>query len=180
MQIDGLVVREEDPDDSIRNTWKSSERLLSTDIPFNVADPPVTDRIKRRAPWIAFFTTPETLNLLLASWVLGWINFMLLTEMPSYLTDQLDMSTRDAGIFCIVPFITLFSFTIMFGKLFEYLQSVRQWSIRSVRLSSQVRTRKTSHLSCMHFFHNNNTCSFFVLGNCIFGAFFISTTFECS
>ena len=113
-----------------------TERLISEDIPFNVADPP--SRIRRRAPWVAFFTTPQTLNLLLASWTLGWINFLLLTEMPSYLTDQLDMSTRDAGIFCILPFITLFIFTVSFGKIFEHLQIVRQWSIRSVRLWSQV------------------------------------------
>lgn len=131
---------DEDTENSIRGTWKSTERLVSRDIPFDVVDPPGVSKIKRRAPWIAFFTTPETLNLLLASWVLGWINFMLLTEMPSYLTDQLDMSTRDAGIFCILPFITLFAFTVMFGKIFEYLQIAQQWSIRSVRVSSQVST----------------------------------------
>ena len=130
--------RAEEGESSIRGTWRSTERLLSLDVPFDVADPPEAVKIKRRAPWVAFFTTPQTLNLLLASWVLGWINFMLLTEMPSYLTDQLDMSTRDAGIFCIVPFITLFTFTVLFGKMFEHLQVVRQWSIRSVRLWSQV------------------------------------------
>ena len=147
----------ENPEDSMRGRKGSSERLISQDIPFNAVDPSMTAKVKRRAPWIAFFTTPETLNLLLSSWVLGWINFMLLTEMPSYLTDQLDMSTRDAGIFCILPFITLFAFTVMFGKIFEYLQTVQHWSIRSVRVTSQVPTCLPFIAYIHTYIHMNNS-----------------------
>ena len=42
--------RAEEGESSIRGTWRSTERLLSLDVPFDVADPPEAVKIKRRAP----------------------------------------------------------------------------------------------------------------------------------
>lgn len=46
-------------------------------------------RVRRRAPWDVFFSNPATLVLLVASWTYGWIGFMLISEMPTYLQDEL-------------------------------------------------------------------------------------------
>jgi hypothetical protein len=59
-------------------------------VPFQSVEPP--KRVRRRAPWRAFFTHPASLVLLLGCWQQGWIGFMLLSEMPTYLTDELGMS----------------------------------------------------------------------------------------
>ena len=62
---------------------------------------------------------------------------MLLSEMPTYLTDQLGMSIADAGVFCIVPFVMLFVCTVSFGRVFDYCQRERGWSVRDVRQIAQ-------------------------------------------
>lgn len=43
----------------------------------------------REIPWRAMFTHPTTLTLFLNNWTFGWIGYMVLTELPSYLTDVL-------------------------------------------------------------------------------------------
>lgn len=67
-------------------------------LPQQVAEPP--KRVKRRAPWRAFFTHPASLVLLLGCWQQGWIGFMLLSEMPTYLTDELGLSIEVIQVRC--------------------------------------------------------------------------------
>jgi hypothetical protein len=40
-------------------------------------------------PWRQIFTHPASVTLLLNFWTFGWIGYMVLTEMPSYLNDEL-------------------------------------------------------------------------------------------
>jgi hypothetical protein len=46
-------------------------------------------RSLREIPWRAMFTHPTALTLFLNNWTFGWIGYMVLTELPSYLTDVL-------------------------------------------------------------------------------------------
>jgi MFS family permease len=76
---------------SERNTeYPFIDRESIESLPFQTVSPP--DEVKQRAPWRVFFTTPATLVLLWGNWQIGWIQFMLLSEMPSYLIDELGMS----------------------------------------------------------------------------------------
>ena len=67
----------------------------------------------------------------------GFIGFMLLSEMPSFLTSQLNFEIESAGLLCIAPYAALFVTTIGFGKLFDYLQEHRGWKTRTVRQVAQ-------------------------------------------
>ena len=40
-------------------------------------------------PWGPIFTHPVALTLFFNMWTYGWIGYMVLTEMPSFLTDVL-------------------------------------------------------------------------------------------
>jgi hypothetical protein len=46
---------------------------------------------ERAPPWLLFFTHPVAVTLFLNHWTYGWIGFLVLTELPSYLTDDLGM-----------------------------------------------------------------------------------------
>jgi hypothetical protein len=96
-------------------------------------DPAKNLDMTRRTPWVAFFTHPASLVLLQASWVFGWIGFSLLSELPSFLSDQLGFGLQSTGILCVAPYATLFIGAIGFGRFFDYLQHVRHWSVRSIR-----------------------------------------------
>lgn len=61
----------------------------------------------------------------------------LLSEMPSYLTDQLGFDLSSAGLLSVLPYLTLFVSVIGSGNLFHWLQEEHGWSIRSVRLAAE-------------------------------------------
>jgi len=88
-------------------------------------------------PWLAICTCPAVLVVFVVGWCHGWINFTLLSEMPSYLTDQLGFDLSSAGALCTLPYIMLFCSVIASGNLFHWLQEKRDWTTRSIRLSSQ-------------------------------------------
>ena len=71
------------------------------------------------------------------SWSAGFVNFMLLSEMPSYLTSQLGFDIVTSGALCVVPYASLFCTTLGFGKLFDYLQHHKGWQVRTVRQVAQ-------------------------------------------
>lgn len=62
----------------------------------------------------------------------------LISEMPSYLTDQLGFDLESAGALSVLPYITLFLSVICSGKIFHWLQENRAWSVRDVRLTAET------------------------------------------
>lgn len=67
----------------------------------------------------------------------GWIGFTLLSEMPSYLTDELGFDLSSAGLLCVLPYAMMFCAVMGSGKLFTYLQQEKNWTVRDVRLTAQ-------------------------------------------
>ena len=65
----------------------------------------------------------------------GWVSFTLLSEMPSYLADELGYTISNAGVYSTIPYICLFILTIVSGKAFTYCMTDYNWSIRRVRLT---------------------------------------------
>jgi len=87
----------------------------------------------RSIPWKAFFTNPAGLTLMFNAWTFGYIGFMMLSEMPAYLVDELDMDLESAGLLSICPYLAMFIAVIVSAKIFEYVQFERKWEVRSVR-----------------------------------------------
>jgi len=90
-------------------------------------------------PWKAFFTHPATLVLFLSHWTFSWIGYMLLTEIPSYLTDELGYDLTSSGLLSIAPYAANFVAVIVFAMMFEEFQVNKGWNDRSVRqVASQI------------------------------------------
>lgn len=107
-----------------------------------------------RIPWKAFFTNMHSITLFINCWTYvrypstcvlwlahnrlqGFMNFTLLSEMPSFLTDELHYSLSTAGLLCIFPYLGLFLSTLLFGKLFNHMQAVG-YSIDTVRQAAEA------------------------------------------
>ena len=88
-------------------------------------------------PWKEIFTNPVALTLFFNMFTYGWIGYMVLTEMPSYLTDALGFDLESAGFLSIVPYFANFISVMVFGLFFDYLQFERKWTVRDIRQWAQ-------------------------------------------
>jgi MFS family permease len=84
-------------------------------------------------PWDKFLSHPVAITLLINNWTQGWINFLLLSEMPAYLEDVLGFSLEFSSILSIPPYIVLFMSSLFFGRFFEYCQRHHGMKTNSVR-----------------------------------------------
>jgi hypothetical protein len=75
-------------------------------------------------PWVAMFTHPASLCLFLLNWVFGWIGFMLLSEMPSFLNDQLGYDLESSGLLSIAPYAANLLSVAMFAQIYDHLEVV--------------------------------------------------------
>ena len=73
-------------------------------------------------PWVAMFTTPASLCLFLLNWVFGWIGFLLLTEMPTFLNDQLGYDLESSGLLSIAPYAANLLSVIIFAQIYDHLE----------------------------------------------------------
>jgi len=93
--------------------------------------------LSNEVPWAIILKHPTVLTLFVMGWCHGWVNFTLLTEMPSFLTDMLKFDLRTAGALSAVPFIMLFLSVVGSGRFFHWLQEKHGWQTRTVRLTAQ-------------------------------------------
>lgn len=84
-------------------------------------------------PWKTIFTHPASLTLLMMSFTYNWTLFMLLSEIPSFLTDSLGFDLEESGLLSVVPYFTNFCSVLLFAQVFENLQLNHGWSVRKVR-----------------------------------------------
>lgn len=75
-------------------------------------------------PWKAIFTHPASLTLLMMSFTYNWTLFMLLSEIPSFLTDSLGFDIEESGLLSVVPYFTNFCSVLLFAQVFETLQVI--------------------------------------------------------
>jgi MFS family permease len=73
-------------------------------------------------PWRTIFTHPVSLTLLMMSFTYNWTLFMLLSEIPSFLTDALGFDLEESGLLSVVPYFTNFCSVLLFAQVFENLQ----------------------------------------------------------
>jgi MFS family permease len=88
-------------------------------------------------PWAEIATNPVTLTLFFNHFTYGWIGYMMLTEMPAFLTDALGFDLESAGLLSIVPYFANFISVMAFGWFFDYLQVERKWAVRDIRQGAE-------------------------------------------
>ena len=93
--------------------------------------------LANRVPWQVFLTHPVALTLLINSFAFGFTNFLLLSEMPSYLKDVLGYNLESSGLLSVIPYLVLFVFTLCFGYTYDYMQRAQGFSKRSIRQIAQ-------------------------------------------
>lgn len=84
-------------------------------------------------PWKTIFTHPASLSLLMMSFTYNWTLFMLLSEIPSFLTDSLGFDLEESGLLSVAPYFTNFCSVLLFAQIFETMQLKHNWSVRRVR-----------------------------------------------
>lgn len=93
--------------------------------------------VAARTPYFAIFTHPASVSLLVNNWAFGFIGFLLLSEMPSYLHDELNFSSETAGYLCVFPYLGLFLSSNGFAQIFNHLERTGAWDVRTVRQVAQ-------------------------------------------
>ena len=115
-------------------------------------------------PWVAFFTTPASLTLFLNHFVYSFIGFMLLTEIPAFLTDALGYDIESAGLLAVTPYAANFVSTMGFAMYFdkkEVCMSTCQMPILFISSCSQEEgwpARKVRQRSMQITFLGAGTC----------------------
>lgn len=91
---------------------------LTSEKPFNKYD-------FHEIPWRAMLTHPAAIALFVSNWSFGWIGFMLLSEIPSFLVDILGYDLEESGLLSIAPYGANFMSVVMFAQLFDFLQVIK-------------------------------------------------------
>ena len=73
------------------------------------------------------------LTCVINAWNFGWINFMMLSEMPAYLSTELGFNVEASAILSVVPYIAMFITVVAFAASMEYLQFYQGLSAKWVR-----------------------------------------------
>jgi MFS family permease len=93
--------------------------------------------VARRIPWGHFLKDPTSLTLLFAYYTMSFIGFMVLAEIPTFLTEELDFEIDEAGFISVAPYVAQLVAAIGFGQVFGYLQANYGWSTHRVRQTAQ-------------------------------------------
>lgn len=83
--------------------WK----IPSRPIPAEESSIPETDIVKPPLPWKLLLTHPAVLSLYVITMAGAMISFTLVTWMPSYFADTFGMSTAQAGVYSLMPFVMI-------------------------------------------------------------------------
>ena len=91
-----------------------------------------------RIPWGAILRHKGFWNLMYSGWCMGYIQFLLLSEVPSYLTDVLGFDLSTAGVLSTIPFGGMMLVSLCNGQYLYRRQKYDGWSVRKVRLVAQT------------------------------------------
>ena len=89
-------------------------------------------------PWLAFITEKMSLTLLLGGYVYGWLGYLIMSELPTFMVDVLHLNPSEAADMSTVVFTCMLIATPTVGRLSAYLQTEHDWSTLSVRRAAQI------------------------------------------
>ena len=84
-------------------------------------------------PWKHILRSPKFWTLMYSQYLIGWLLFTLLSEVPSYLISRLGFSVGEAGLLSTVPFAALFIVALTNGYFVTWLRTeygLSKWNQR--------------------------------------------------
>lgn len=84
-------------------------------------------------PWKAIFTSVPVIASVLAQIGHDWGFYIIVTDLPKYLKDVLDISVKDNGLFSSLPFIAMWILSIGSGVLCDYAINKNYMSVTNAR-----------------------------------------------
>lgn len=94
----------------------------------------------RSIPWLTFFSHPVSLTYFLCHLTYGFIMFLLLSKVPSFIVQELHfkLTTSYSGLLYILPYLVLMLFSYLFSNLFDYLMEIQVINSKSIRQIAQI------------------------------------------
>ena len=92
---------------------------------------------ERATPWLALLTSPAVWAVSLQHFTHNYLFYMLLTEMPTFLTSVLGFNLNSAGAVAVLPFLACFAGSIGGGWAADALVA-RGWPLARVRVAAAV------------------------------------------
>ncbi len=117
-------------------------------------------------PWRYILRSPAFWNLMFSMYLIGWLLFTLLSEIPSYLTDKLHFSVGEAGLLSTVPFGALFVVALTNGYFMDWLRSkygLSKWTQRFLSQFVHLVITPLLLMICMFFDEEQKWVVYFLL-----------------
>ena len=92
------------------------KQYIETQLP-----PTIQHRHKPKIPWKTLLTHPIAVVMYYTHFTNNWAFYTLLTELPTYLNDELDYDLSSAGIISVTPYIGQFLFCSLGGIVTDIL-----------------------------------------------------------
>jgi len=82
--------------------------------------------------------SPPAIVTCVAHFTHNWLFYMLLTEMPTYLTNIVGFNLQKSGAFALLPYLACFAGSVVFGGVADRLVKERGWRIKNARIAVAV------------------------------------------
>jgi ACS family sodium-dependent inorganic phosphate cotransporter-like MFS transporter 5 len=82
--------------------------------------------------------SPPAIVTCVAHFTHNWLFYMLLTEMPTYLTTIVGFNLQKSGSIALLPYLACFGGSVVFGGIADSLVKKRGWRIKSARIAVAV------------------------------------------
>ena len=89
-------------------------------------------------PWLALLCSPPALVTCIAHFTHNWLFYMLLTEMPTFLTSVVGFNLQKSGAYALLPYLACFAGSVAFGAVGDTLVKRHGWRVKSVRVAVAV------------------------------------------
>jgi hypothetical protein len=90
-------------------------------------------QVVRSIPIVAILTHPAAIALYVNQYTTNWVAYFLMSEMPSYMNEELNFDLQSAGLLCIAPYIGNWITAFFSGKVADHLIQRKGWSVRDTR-----------------------------------------------
>lgn len=89
--------------------------------------------LARRTPWLKIFTSLPVLGVVMAHFGTHWLQYVLVSELPTYLGTVLHYDINDNGLYSSLPYLGAIGSGALSGILADFLRSRQLMSATHVR-----------------------------------------------
>ncbi|KAF7266644.1 vesicular glutamate transporter 3-like [Rhynchophorus ferrugineus] len=88
---------------------------------------------KPKVPWGKVFRSMEFWSILVAQTCCNWAWYTLLIELPLFMKDVLNLKISENALYTAVPFLSVFFFMIILGKIMDILRAKKVFTTTEAR-----------------------------------------------